>query len=79
MVRKTSRERDFEAREAKLAHVREQVEAGELVIRQMTSAERARWDERSAASQARSTSAERASRAAALENRRKRAARFAVD
>lgn len=79
MVRKTSRERDFEAREAKLAHVREQVESGELVIREMTSTERARWDRQSAASEARSTSAQRASRVAALENRRKRAARFALD
>ena len=38
---KTSRERDHEARQAKLEHVREQVASGQLVIREMTDAERA--------------------------------------
>jgi hypothetical protein len=78
-VAKTSRERDYEARQAKLEHVREQVESGELVIREMTKAERVRWAKRSAASEARSTPAELSSRAAALESRRKRAARFSVN
>jgi hypothetical protein len=76
MVAKTSRERDHEARQAKLEHVREQVASGQLVIREMTDAERVRWAKRRAASEARSTPEEHARRAVALENRRKRAARF---
>jgi hypothetical protein len=74
-VAKTSRERDQEARQAKLEHVREQVASGQLVIREMTDAERAKWDKRQARSEARSTPEERARRAVAVENRRKRAAR----
>ena len=73
---KTSRERDHEARQAKLEHVREQVASGQLVIREMTDAERVRWAKRGASSEARSTPAERARRAAAVENRRKRAVRL---
>jgi hypothetical protein len=76
MVAKTSREREHDAREAKLAHVRDQVASGDLVIREMTKAERARWAKQRASAEARSTPAERARRAAAVENRRKRAARF---
>jgi hypothetical protein len=74
---KTSRERDQEAREAKLEQVREQVSSGDLVIRTMTDAERAKWAKRRAALDATSTPAERARREAALENRRRRAARNA--
>jgi hypothetical protein len=37
---KTQKQRAEERREAKLAEVKEQVEQGELVIRQMTPAER---------------------------------------
>ncbi|MDH4103066.1 MAG: hypothetical protein OEW52_10550 [Thermoleophilia bacterium] len=73
---KTSRERDQEARQAKLEHVREQVASGQLVIREMTDAERVTWDKRHASSEARSTPAELARRAVAVENRRKRAARL---
>lgn len=73
---KTSRERDYEARQAKLEHVREQVASGALVIRQMTDAERESWAKRRRTFEAKSTSAERARQAAALESRRKRAARF---
>ena len=73
---KTSRERDYEARQAKLEYVREQVASGQLVIREMTDAERVRWAKRRAVSEARSTPAEHARRAVAIENRRKRAARF---
>ena len=76
MVAKTSRERDHEARQAKLEHVREQVASGQLVIREMTDKERARWAKQNASSEARSTPAERARRAVAVENRRKRAARL---
>ena len=73
---KTSRERDHEARQAKLEYVREQVASGQLVIREMTDAERVRWAKRHASSEARSTPAERARRAVAVENRRKRTARL---
>ena len=40
---KTTRERAQEAREAKLAQIREQVDNGSLVIRKMTAQERERW------------------------------------
>jgi len=76
MVAKTSRERDHEARQAKLEFVREQVASGQLVIREMTKAERVRWAKQRANSEARSTPAERARRAVAVENRRKRAVRL---
>jgi len=75
-VAKTSRERDHEARQAKLEHVREQVASGELVISKMTDAERAKWAKRRGLLEASSTPAERARRAAAVENRRKRAERL---
>ncbi len=45
---KTARERAEEKREAKLELVREQVESGSLVIRQMTDAERRRYPPRPA-------------------------------
>lgn len=73
---KTSRERDYEAREAKLEHVRQQVASGELVIRTMTHAERARWAEQDARVDANLDPADRLRRADRLESRRKRAARF---
>ena len=73
---KTSRERDHEAREAKLEHVREQVASGQLVVRKMTDAERAKWAKQRGILEASSTPAERARRAAAVENRRKRAERL---
>jgi hypothetical protein len=74
-VAKTSREREQEAREAKLEHVREQVSTGELVIRTMTASERKTWAKRAREIDASSTPAERARRQAALENRRRRAQR----
>ena len=43
---KTTRERAEEKREAKLEQVREQVESGSLVIRQMTDEERSRYPPR---------------------------------
>jgi hypothetical protein len=74
-VAKTSREREQEAREAKLEHLRDQVSSGEIVIRTMTDAERAKWAERRTMIDETSTPAERARRVAALENRRRRAER----
>jgi hypothetical protein len=41
MPPKTQREREAEQRQAKLERIREQVDAGSLVIRKMTDAERA--------------------------------------
>ena len=75
-VAKTTREREQEARQAKLDHVQEQVASGELVIRRMTAAERATWAAQRRELDARSTPAERARRATALENRRRRSERF---
>jgi hypothetical protein len=75
-VAKTGRERDHEARQAKLEHVREQVSSGRLVIRQMTDAERAKWATRRGMLEASSTPAERERRAAAIESRRRRAERL---
>lgn len=43
---KTARERAEEKRLEKLAHVREQVESGDLVIRPMTAEERRRYPPR---------------------------------
>ena len=47
------------------------------VIREMSTAERTRWTRQQAASDARATPSERARRATALENRRRREARLA--
>jgi hypothetical protein len=43
MPPKTQREREAEQRQAKLEHIQEQVDAGSLVIRKMTDAERERF------------------------------------
>jgi len=43
MPAKTQREREAEQRRAKLEHIQEQVDAGSLVIRKMTDAERERF------------------------------------
>jgi len=72
----SAQKREADARRAKLELVREQVASGELVIRQMTRAEQAKWAEQHAALEARSTPAERARREAALRDRRRRAARL---
>jgi hypothetical protein len=74
-VAKTSREREQEARQAKLEHVQEQISSGDLVIRKMTNAERAKWEKRRSQIDASATPAERARRTAALENRRRRSQR----
>jgi hypothetical protein len=44
MPTKTQREREAEQRKAKLDRIQEQVDDGSLVIRQMTDAERERFD-----------------------------------
>jgi hypothetical protein len=68
-------ERAAEERQAKLEHIREQVSSGALVIRQMTRAERAKWDKQRAIVDADLTPAERTRRDSALRNRRLRAER----
>lgn len=73
---KTPSEREQAARQAKLEHVQDQIASGELVIRKMTAEERARWAKKRKKLDAASTPAEKARRAAALENRRKRSERF---
>lgn len=70
-------EREHEARQAKLDHVREQVASGRLVIREMSKAEQTEWATQHAKSEARATPVERARRASALENLRRRQARIA--
>jgi hypothetical protein len=52
--------------------MRGQVSSGELVVRQMTDAERAHWDDQSAASDRQATPEERTRRDAALKKRRDR-------
>jgi hypothetical protein len=66
---KTKREREDDAREGRLEHIRDQVAAGELVVRQMTDSERAHWDDHSAASERQATPEERARRESALKRR----------
>ena len=73
----SSREREYEAREAKLELIREQVSSGDLVIRGMTTAERAKWAKGRALLEANWTPEERRRRDHALRNRRRRAERAA--
>ena len=47
MPTKTQREREAEQRQAKLERIQEQVDAGSLVIRKMTDAERERFSKHS--------------------------------
>ena len=47
MPTKTQREREAEQRQAKLERIQEQVDAGSLVIRKMTDAERERFTKHS--------------------------------
>jgi hypothetical protein len=77
MVAKTNREREHDAREAKLEHMRELVSSGVLVIRPMTKAERAKWAKRRAKLDKDSTLKERVRREAALRNLRRRVERVA--
>jgi hypothetical protein len=69
---KTAREREEDAREGRLEHIRDQVSSGELVVRQMTDSERAHWDDHSAASDREATPEERTRRDAARKKRRDR-------
>jgi hypothetical protein len=69
-------ERAATERQAKLEHIREQVSSGALVIRQMTRAERAKWDKQRAIIDANFTPAERTRRDSVLRNRRQRAERL---
>ena len=66
---KTTREREDDAREGRLEHIRRQVSSGDLVVRQMTESERAHWDDQSAASDRQATSEERTRRDAARKKR----------
>ena len=69
-------ERQAAARQEKLAEIEEQRLSGQLVIRKMTSVERAIWVKRRRVFAATSTAKERASRASALETRRRQAERL---
>jgi hypothetical protein len=69
-------DRAADERQAKLEHIREQVSSGALVIRQMTLAERVRWDKQRAIIEATFTRAERTRRDSLLRNRRQRAERL---
>ena len=72
-------ERAAEARQAKLEHIRMQVASGALVIRQMTRAERAKWNRQRAVLDANFTRAERTRRDSVLRNRRQRAERLRAE
>ena len=65
-------EREDDAREGLLEHIRDQVSSGELVVRQMTDSERAHWDDHSATSDRQATPEERTRRDVARKKRRDR-------
>jgi len=65
-------EREEDAREGQLEHIRDQISSGELVVRQMTDSERAHWDDHSATSDRQATPEERTRRDAARKKRRDR-------
>ena len=69
---KTRQEREDDAREGQLEHIRDQVSSGELVVRQMTDSERAHWDDHSATSDSQATPEERTRRDAARRKKRDR-------
>ena len=68
----TSREREERERQERLAHMRDQISSGELVVRQMTASERTHWDERTAAFDRHATPDERTRREAAWKKRERR-------
>jgi hypothetical protein len=72
---KTQRERDQAAREAKLERIQDQVSTGDLVIRKMTDAERAKWAKRREETEISASPADRRRAAAAQRRRQRRAAR----
>ena len=75
-VATTTREREHEAREAKLEHIREQVSSGRLVISKMTDAQRTKWAKQRGVIEASWTPSEHARQKAALRNMRVRAERL---
>ena len=72
---KTPTERQDDERQKRLAHMREQISSGDLVVRRMTSTERRQWKERSAAFDDHATPEERARRDAARRKMQERAVR----
>jgi hypothetical protein len=72
---KTQRERDQAAREAKLERIADQVETGDLTIRTMTDAERAKWAKHREETETTASPADRRRAAAAQRRRQRRAAR----
>ena len=58
MPAKTQREREAEQRQAKLERIQEQVDAGSLVIRKMTDAERERFSKHTQAQRGRPRAAQ---------------------
>jgi hypothetical protein len=72
---KTQRERDQEQRAAKLERINEQVSSGDLVIRKMTDAERAKWAKHREENETLVSPADRRRAAAAERRRRRRAGR----
>jgi hypothetical protein len=75
VMAKTQRERDQAAREAKLERIQDQVSSGDLVIRKMTDAERAKWAKHREESELSASPADRRRAAAAQRRRQRRAAR----
>jgi hypothetical protein len=72
---KTQRERDQAAREAKLERIQDQVSSGDLTIRKMTDAERAKWAKHREQSELTASPADRRRAAAAQRRRQRRSAR----
>jgi hypothetical protein len=72
---KTQRERDQEARDLKLERIKDQVQTGDLTIRKMTEAERAKWAKHRAETETAATPADKRRAAAAERRRRRRATR----
>ena len=75
VMAKTQRERDDEARQAKLDRINEQVDNGSLTIRKMTDDERRKWAARREASATELTPSEQRKAASAKRRRDRRAAR----
>lgn len=75
MAAKTQRERDRDAREAKLERIKDQVSSGDLVIRKMTAAEAKKWEARRADRERSLSPAEQRRAAAAVRRRERKAAR----
>jgi hypothetical protein len=72
---RTRGEREDDQREERLERMREQVAAGELVVRQMTPSEREQWQKHSADADDRATPEERTRRDAARQSRHEKTMR----